>query len=394
MKISFLLGAGFSTLDRLPTRREMNKRLRKVSHDEILIHTDGTAIFLNGQTDPNGAWMSLEERYFVEKFIDYYTTNIIPNIENFDYEYFFDFYQGFIKGIYRCWRFEKFANEFRNEFNTSTNDLNLLSHFHNSFNQLIAALLSRDPCKTNPSDLFIKYSNFLKYINEIKSENQNLYFHTLNHDLLFEALAKSEIFEGKLTDGFEELGSPYYSKNNEGLTVRLKKFTKNFNSKFCLFKLHGSLDNYVFNFQNKEFEEVKIPYGVSTDELMKYYIDEDGSIKYNKCFWNYYPDFLSGATEKIDRYDEFSFYKPMFDNFKSNLIHSNILICIGYGFMDSKINEIIKDYFLTEKTKRLILINPSLSNSNIMTSSNIRYYGEGLGIQDISKDRIDELLKI
>jgi hypothetical protein len=126
---------------------------------------------------------------------------------------------------------------------------------------------------------------------------------------------------------------------------------------------------------------------------MKEYEDEDGTIKYNKCFWNYYPDFLSGATDKIDRYDESCYYKPMFDNFKSNLIHSNTLICIGYGFMDSKINEIIKDFFLIEKTKKMIIINPSPPKSDIMTYSNIRYYGKGLGIQDISNQRIDELLK-
>ena len=57
-----------------------------------MIHSDGTALFLNGRRDPNGHWQNVSEKIFVERFINYYTENIIPSIDNFDYEAFFDFY--------------------------------------------------------------------------------------------------------------------------------------------------------------------------------------------------------------------------------------------------------------------------------------------------------------
>jgi hypothetical protein len=47
MQLSFIIGAGFSAPDKYPTRKELNERLRKITHDEIIIHTDGSAWFLN-----------------------------------------------------------------------------------------------------------------------------------------------------------------------------------------------------------------------------------------------------------------------------------------------------------------------------------------------------------
>jgi hypothetical protein len=393
MEISFLLGAGFSVLDNLPMRKEINARLRKISHSEIYIHTDGTALFLNGKEDPNADWMMFTERNFIERLIEYYCSNIIKSIEDFDYEYFFDFYQGFIKGKYVCWRFDEFAESFRSQFNITTDNQNLLMEFHNTFNQLIANLLSRSPKKTHLAKPYSKYPHFLNYIDEIKDSYKLIHFHTTNHDLLLEELAYSDALEGRLSDGFEESGSPYFSKNDDDLTVRLRRFTNNFDNKFRLYKLHGSLDNYVFNFKNKNFEEVKIPYGVRIDELMKEYVDENGKTEYFKCFWNYYPDFLSGAYDKVDRYNESCYYKPTFDHFITNLRNSDILITIGYGFGDFKINEIIKDNFLNESSKRMIVISPKELQVNILETQNVRYYGQNLGVQNISKDRIDLLLQ-
>lgn len=393
MQISFLLGAGFSVLDNYPTRQEINYRMRKISHSEIYIHTDGTALFLNGRKDPNADWMMVPERNFLERFIEYYTSNIINSIQQFDYEYFFDFYQGFIKGKFECWRFDEFIENFRSEFGITTDNQNLLMQFHNTFNQLIAGLLSRAPKKTHLAKPYTKYPQFLNYIGQLKISNEKIHFHTLNHDLLLEDLSYSDALEGSLSDGFEESGSPYYSKNNDGLTVRLRRFTNNFDSKFCLYKLHGSLNNYVFNFKNKDFEEVKIPYGVSIDELMKEYIDIKGKIEYFKCFWNYYPDFLSGAYDKVDRYNESCYYKPLFDHFITNLKNSNTLITIGYGFGDYKINQIIKENFLYDSSKSMIVISLVEPNNLLLKCNNVRYYGQNLGVQNISKVRIDELLE-
>ncbi len=392
MNISFLLGAGFSVPDNYPTRWGINKRLRQISHEEIMIHSDGTALFLNGRRDPNGHWQNVNEKIFVERFINYYTENIIPSIDNFDYEAFFDFYQGFIKGKFKCYKFEAFTDKFRQDTNCETDNANLLSGFHNTFNQLLASLLMKWPPAVHLSKPYTKYPEFLNYIESISESFENLYFHTLNHDLLLEELSHSDAFNGRICDGFEEIGSPFYSKDNDGKTVRLRKFTNKYDSKFKLFKLHGSIDHYIYNFQNKEYDSIKVPYGVSTIDLMKEYKTEDGETKMDKCFWNYYPDFLSGTKTKIESYEEQHYYKPIFSHLRNNLKNSNYLICIGYGLADSKVNEFIKENFLSDKSKIMIVITPSKPKSDLFDYENVKYYGVKKGIEHIDKDEIEKLM--
>lgn len=392
MNISFLLGAGFSVPDKYPTRCGINKRLRQISHEEIMIHSEGTAMFLNGRKDPNGHWQNVIEKLFIEKFIKYYTDNIIPSIDNFDYEAFFDFYQGFRFGKYKCYKFEAFADKFRTETNSDTDNTNLLSRFHNTFNQLLASQFMRWPENKPLSRPYSKYSEFLTYIESINDTFDNFYVHTLNHDLLFEELSHSDAFPGGISDGFDDTGSPFYSKDNDNKTVRLRRFTNSFVKKYRLYKLHGSIDHYIYNFQNKEFESIKVPYGVSTIDLKKEYTTKDGKIEMDKCFWNYYPDFLSGTKTKIDSYEEQHYYKPIFNHFQSNLKNSDYLICIGYGLADLKVNEFIIDNFLSDKSKIMIVISPSKPKSGLFDFENVKYYGKSKGIEHIDKMGIENLI--
>lgn len=393
MQLSFLIGAGFSAPDKYPTRKELNERLRKISHEEIMIHTDGYAMFLNGQTDPNAKWTNLEEKLFVEKFIDYYTSKIIPCVEKFDYESFFDFYQGLHYGRLKCWKFEKFAESFRVEHNYQMDSTNLLGHFHNTFNQLLASQLKRWPENVHLAKFYTKYPEFLTFIEEIKDTYEVINFHSLNHDLLLEELSVSDAMNSDISDGFEELGSSFYSLNNEGHTVRLKRFTNSFTKKFRLYKLHGSIDHYIYNFRNIEYTSVKVPSGVSSHKLMKEIINEKGEYVYDRCFWNYFPDFLSGTTEKISSYEEKHFYKPLFDHLITNLQNSECLISIGYGLGDSKINEYIVNYFLSDESKKMIVITPHKPQSDLFKFKNVKYYGDFKGVQHINRIEIESLMK-
>jgi hypothetical protein len=392
MQISFLLGAGFSAPDGYPTRNNLNLRLRKILHSEIMIATDGTALFLNDGKDPNADWMNLSQRFFVEEFINFYNIEIIDGIELFDYEGFYDYYQGVHLRRFECLKFKKFATIFNEKHKTDYENNELLGDFHNTFNQLLASLLMRWPKKVHLAKPYTKYGEFLTFIETIGTVYHKIHFHTLNHDLLLEELSFSDAIQAELSDGFEELGSPYYSLNNDEHTVRLRRFTNNFKKKYCLYKLHGSIDNYVYNFQNKEFVTVKLPFGISAYDLRKEYIDENGDLNYDNCWWNYYPDFLSGTTEKINTYTEENFYKPLFNHFTSNLKNSSCLILIGYGLGDTKINEFIKNNFLNDTTKTMIIITPEKPNSDLFQFSNVKYYGENKGIQHINKEEIEKLL--
>lgn len=393
MQLSFIIGAGFSVPDKYPTRKELNERLRKISHDEIMIHTSGFAMFLNGQDDPNANGTNREQKLFVEKFLNYYTTTIIDKIESFDYELFFDYYQGLHYERLKCSKFIEFANQFRKENNYQIDNTNLLGNFHNTFNQLLSRQFMRWPEKVHLGKFYTKYPAFLTYIEEIRDTYDKIHFHTLNHDLLLEELSISDAMQSELSDGFEELGSPYYSKSSNGLTVRLRRFTDSFTKKFCLYKLHGSIDHFVYNFRNNEYVSVKVPFGVSSQDLMKEYLNEKGDLEYDKCYWNYYPDFLSGTTEKINSYGGNHYYKPLFDHFVKNLQTSNCLISIGYGLGDSKINEFVKDNFLKDNSKTMIVITPHKPNNDLFNYKNVIYYGDKLGVEHIDKNVIEILMK-
>ena len=208
-----------------------------------------------------------------------------------------------------------------------------------------------------------------------------------------EELSHSDAFSGGISDGFEELGSPFYSKDNNNNTVRLRRFTNKFDSKFKLFKLHGSIDHYIYNFQNKDYDSVKVPYGVSSIDLMKEYKTEDGEVKMDKCFGNYYPDFLSGTATKIESYEEQHYYKQIFNHLKNNLINSDYLICIGYGLADSKVNDFIKGNFLSNKSKIMIVIAPNKPKSELFAYENVKYYGLKKGIEHIDKKEIERFIK-
>jgi len=356
-----------------------------------MIHTDGTSFFLNGREDPNANWTNTYKKLFVQEFLEFYSNEITGNLDNFDYETFFDYYQGLHLRRIECLQFNAFADSFRKKYDRYTDNTNLLGHFHNTFNQLLAGQLMRWPEHVHLGKYYTKYPEFLTYIEEIRDSYDKIHFHTLNHDLLLEELAISDAMQAELSDGFEELGSPYYSYNNDRNTVRLKCFTNNFNKKFCLYKLHGSIDHYVYNFKNQVYTAIKVPHGVSRHDVKKEYLNDEGQLEYDRCFWNYFPDFLSGTTEKINSYEGNHFYKPLFEHFVENLKSSETLISIGYGLGDSKINELIKSYFLTDKEKKMLIITPHKPNSDLFDFENVIYYGISKGVQHIDKEYINKL---
>lgn len=392
-EISFILGAGFSLPDGYPTRKEINKRLCKISHDDILIHPDGTAMFLDEQDVVKADWTGIPiDRCFVEEFLHFYNTEILKSISDFDYEVFYDLYKGIEHNQIQCEQFERFANDFRSKHHEELDNTNLLVNFHNTFNQLLADLITRFPPKVHHARPYVKYPKFLSFIEEIEKDYDKIHFHSLNHDLLLEELSISDAMMGRLSDGFEEMGSPFFVKDNNGHIVRLRRFINSFENKFCLYKLHGSIDQYVYNFQNKEYTAVKLPYGVDHLSLMKEYIDEEGRPQYDNFPWSYYPDFLSGTTEKILHYEERHYYKPIFDHLKKNLSSSNILISIGYSLCDTQINEIIKTHFLNSDTKKIVVVVPHKPDNELFKYDNVIHYGENLKVEDIDKAFLYNLL--
>lgn len=210
--ISFLIGSGFSVPAGYPTTTRLNERLGKIDYSEICIHTSGNARFLNGEADPNAHWMRIEQRKFVQEFLEFYHDIELGPESNFHYETFYDYYRSLLDEQKYSERMANFLNNFREKHKIKTDNHYLLLDFHHTFNQLIAQLLTKPLervhlCKPyDPS-----YRSFL-HLSEELVKTHRVHIHTLNHDLYMEYLAHSDGIQGKMDDGFEELGSTFFGE--------------------------------------------------------------------------------------------------------------------------------------------------------------------------------------
>lgn len=389
--VSFLIGSGFSIPEGLPTVNDINNRMSKISQEEILIHSSMHAIFLNGQTDVNPG-LRWDERLFVQKFLEYYNSEILASGEKFHYEKFYDFYSLYLSDVKSNKAIlEKYCTEFDNEYvgGRSTFDAyNRISYFNRTFNQLLAQLLHR-----------------IKYVGEVTSFGETNYqglvgflrtlikthdikIHSLNHDLFFEWLMKFDSgLSEHFSDGFEYDGSPFYGilrtkKRMESFDfqknyrVKLSQFTNRFDNKLCLYKLHGSINTYIVHTDGNELSRIHWEYDI--DEIYKEKSDElSGKTTTVGALEQVDPDFLTGIDYKVLRYQTDPFYTNLFSHFESNLKSSDIVIVIGYGFADPGINDYLERFYLKEG-KKMIVIDPLKPTSPLFHKYEIAHISAGV----------------
>lgn len=372
--ISFLLGAGFSAPKGYPVGNSLNDKLLKLTNEWISFSPDGRLTVSTDGTKPNFGYKTSYdiEFEFCLVLIKYYNSNV----KCFDYEEFYDYLLG-----------EAFADKEAERLATiyylnSSDYSQLIAAMVNIYNQLISYhIKDSDNNKWYDNQPYLTgccypgYTGLFQYLKHINDESI-VNVHTLNHDLFFESLNSTDFFSGQICDGFEELGSPYYGqleKENRCYKCRLQYYTGNYNSKYRLFKLHGSLDYGIYSssengvFTPENYLKTRCNIGFSN--LYKE-ISKDGHIEYENCWINYHSDFLTGTTSKIERYKEPILYKKMFELFQKNLNMADKLIIIGYGAKDSKINEMIeKNYDFTNKPS--FIIDPYAGESVIKFSENI-----------------------
>jgi len=213
--------------------------------------------------------------------------------------------------------------------------------------------------------IFPGYTGILNCIEKLGDE-YTVHVFTLNHDLFFERLSITDWIRGRLSDGFEELGSPYYGEvktQDAKYRVRLEHYTGNYDTQFRLYKLHGSLNYAVFHSPVGTSSSyvaaenyLKIKRSVNIHQLYKE-IKIGGKLSYHRDNINFNADFLTGTTSKIERYNEPLLYQKLFEHFRSNLQTSEKLIIIGYGGKDTEINKMISEHF-DYKNKPSYIIDP------------------------------------
>lgn len=386
--ISFLLGSGFSVPAGIPCVSAINERLSKINESEIFIHTDQHAFFLNGQVNEN--WrQNRVERLFVQDFLEFYNAEFLRDGESFHYETFYDFYSFYLVQGENREIIEDFYQRFLKKHNIDPefhhrDCYNMVSDFNRTFNQLLASLIHKVEHEDEVScSSYYPYDEFIAFLVSVMGK-YDVKVHTLNHDILFEHICTNHTkLWQNFSDGYEDAGSPFYGILYQNFDVadkiirkkyivKVKQFTEEFFKPVCLFKLHGSVKNYLLYTTGHSSKAVRIKgvYAVSQYQ-MECTNEETGQKWMDHVYNEVSPDFLSGTTNKIRYYTDDPYYKNLFDHFEENLSKSEKLIIVGYGFRDDGINEIIKASY--KKGKTIIIIDPKRPIAQFLTDYNPEY---------------------
>jgi len=392
--ISFLLGAGFSKPAKYPLASDINIKFRNLSLEEFYIHTSEAAYLTKTQ---NENWIvSREKHHFVVEFIQFYCSSILKSKEDFHYETFFDYYIELMKRRPNDVE-AKFFTDFSQKQNYDWDHFQLLFQFNRTFQQLVANFITIEWPKSGhylaPHSPSLPHKQFLELMDKLKDDFK-VHIHTLNHDLLMEKYFHYDPLAGNYSDGFCDFASPYYgliSNNERTQRIRLKRFKDKYDAIFNLYKLHGSVDNYVFNTNNKTYDMIKSEYGLLERGIVKEVTTHTGEEYYDDGHVDVVPEFLSGTFEKIKNYGRKLYYSRLFERFKYNLNTSNCLIVIGYGFADPTINDYLRDHFLFKSSHTMIVINKTRPESSILNNKSVNFFQ--VGVEELQVDMVEEIIR-
>lgn len=358
--VAFLLGAGFSAPLGYPIGNTVNNALLKFHEEKIDFSPCGTlCTSSDGSTSSIyvGTFQNDYQRAFVfcKRLIKAYAVT-----KAFDYEQFYDFIKS--PQVYDE-QWEHIADDIVSE---NCNYRHLVFLLPTIYNQMVAHLIKDSGgCSWYDNLPFHigrheHYDGLLNYIKQIKNTHI-VNIHTLNHDLVFESLQRTEYINGDLSDGFDEYGSNYYGNlevEGRNYHCRLERYKGRYNTAIRLFKLHGSLDYVLFYRRDKAGfmtpeNYVKIRHCIGPGNIFR---SVGSKMRYEDSPFEYHADFLTGTTSKIRRYSEPILFKKLLQRFKANLKKSKKVIIIGYGFKDEEINNMLIDNYSQDKS--VIIVDP------------------------------------
>ena len=355
-EISILLGAGFSKNAGYPISNDLNPAIYHLSPEEFVI-TSERSLFWKEDNEPD---VLSGNRTYLKYFITRVIKGFAEDANSFNYELFYDFYTDLlVKGSLVPGWVNDIHEVLVQEYHTGSDMETTIFECQNFLSQIVRHfLVDKDgnqfyrPVHFG-APIYPGYSGVLGCMAAWSQENR-LHIHTLNHDLFIEKFGSSDWFPGGISDGFTELGSPYFGKLEKwNHMVRLRYFTNNYEGNVRLYKLHGSVDQFPFRTKESGVETyVKSKFGMP----WYFYKEQElaaGGFEYVEDWFSYHPDFLSGTTSKIIRYREPTYYGKLFDHFENNLKISSELYIIGYGGGDKEINRIILE--LSDKLKIYIV---------------------------------------
>lgn len=243
---------------------------------------------------------------------------------------------------------------------------------------------------SNNANLIEQNLGSLEGIANLARDNSPLWIFSLNHDLLIECLAAK--YSVSLHSGFSGeaillprrngLGTKIGDLCAETLTeAQLAKgmaFPTSGSSGINLLKIHGALDVFAYR-DGKDFAKL-IPdertvrgiiemLRIAQEELVYIdpqrpdpvkatneitYADDDGVMQFLRRS-------LVAGTHKFDKRHGQVIPKEFLKQFESNINSVSTLICIGYGFGDLHINQVLRDWLERAPDRRLEIVSPGAS---------------------------------
>lgn len=221
-------------------------------------------------------------------------------------------------------------------------------------------------------------------IKKLVGESNPLWVFSLNHDVNLEIIAAE--YDIPVKSGFNEIAA-LPARSEEGDVIGKIKFEylsrKDLeNNKYDFFntgeyginliKIHGALDIFA---QGDELNYLKVrPESLNcatyitelkkANEQLRHhpsvkiineiaYADEDGEMQFLRR------SLLSGVHKFTGRIEQIA-PSEFLGLFKSYINYANEIICIGYGFGDNHVDEVIRDWLSFSNERKLEIINPSI----------------------------------
>jgi hypothetical protein len=366
-KYMFFIGAGFSVPAGLPKASDLNSGILKADKLPITFHTDGE--LHEGINDLSIQSLHDEAFQVGIKIIQRYS--YIHG--NFDYEEFYEYLFDIFHRSLKREQDEELQEMYPFFKNTFGSPDGLMLHLRiNQFMYLYPKLVHYLIRKSNKEEqeaknYVIEYKKYMDYMKALVDAGNVVEIYSLNHDTILEELMASYELSESFCDGFSRVGSPFYENQ-----IALERFTNKYDKPIRLHKLHGSTSYYAFAVETKpsHFDVVnliKSDYHLNEESLL--YVENNSQYKFTKAMLGLEAEFLTGTKSKAKRYDAPIYYKPQFENFERDLMSTDNVFVIGYGFKDERVNEIIKQK--VNKEARCRVVDPYINESAINKAGDV-----------------------
>ncbi len=219
------------------------------------------------------------------------------------------------------------------------------------------------------SNKHFDYQNLIQFIKNNTSFNFD--FFTLNHDLLLENLFESNQID--YSDGFE--AGKFYSDESP----IMYHFAANYSSSNRIYKLHGSVNYWDYYYViNSQAIDKHVVIKHKSGEYHSFYIN-DGSgsqiVAENSGL------ILSGVESKKLRYSG-PLVCDLMPIYKEKLDSADLVIVIGYSFMDAIINTVLDESVFSHNEKPLIAVGfgnaPEYLHTKMLSGTSITFQGDGI----------------